>query len=177
VKGRSPGYHEQSRITATFVEIKTREAQEKAEYESMSYKIPICDRRGKYYPADGLIYDIGQDGSEGHIPVIDPTANTWHKIPEDVKQGKCDPEVSEKEHGKSTCFLTSKMLSMMRRDIDRKPGNALFTARIGAEAGIRATYYFSRYGSAYRPEIMREIEGMGHEVGYHYEVLGKAKSD
>jgi hypothetical protein len=24
---------------------------------------------------------------------------------------------------------------------------------------------------------MREIEGMGHEVGYHYEVLGKAKRD
>jgi hypothetical protein len=69
------------------------------------------------------------------------------------------------------------MLSMMRHDIDRKPENALFTARIEAGSGIRATYYFRRYGSAYRPEIMREIEGMGHEVGYHYEVLGKAKGD
>ncbi len=62
--------------------------------------------------------------------------------------------------------------AMMRHDIDRKPGNALFTARIEAESGIRATYYFRRYGSAFRPEIMREIEGMGHEVGYHYEVRG-----
>ncbi len=67
--------------------------------------------------------------------------------------------------------------AMMRHDIDRKPGNALFTARIEAESGIRATYYFRRYGSAFRPDIMREIEGMGHEVGYHYEVLGKAKGD
>jgi len=67
--------------------------------------------------------------------------------------------------------------AMMRHDIDRKPENALYTARVEAESGIRATYYFRRYGSAFRPGIMREIEGMGHEVGYHYEVLGKAKGD
>jgi len=66
---------------------------------------------------------------------------------------------------------------MMRHDIDRKPENALSTARIEAESGIRGTYYFRRYGNAFRPGIMREIEGMGHEVGYHYEVLGKAKGD
>jgi hypothetical protein len=67
--------------------------------------------------------------------------------------------------------------AMMHHDIDRKPGNALFTARIERECGIRAAYYFRRYGSAFRPEIMKEIEGMGHEVGYHYEVLGKTKGD
>jgi hypothetical protein len=67
--------------------------------------------------------------------------------------------------------------AMMRHDIDRKPENALFTARIEAEYRIRATYYFKRYRSAFRPDIMKEIEGMGHEVGYHYEVLGKAKGD
>ncbi len=38
--------------------------------------------------------------------------------------------------------------SMMRHDIDRKPENALSTARIEAESGIRAAYYFRRYGSA-----------------------------
>jgi hypothetical protein len=47
--------------------------------------------------------------------------------------------------------------AMMRHDIDRKPENALSTARIEAESGIRATYYFRRYGSAFRPDIMREI--------------------
>ena len=67
--------------------------------------------------------------------------------------------------------------ALMRHDIDRKSQNALFTARVEAGSGIRAAYYFRRYGSAYRPEIMKDIEGMGHEVGYHYEVLGKAKGD
>jgi hypothetical protein len=32
--------------------------------------------------------------------------------------------------------------AMMRHDIDRKPGNALSTARIETESGIRAAYYF-----------------------------------
>ncbi len=109
----------------TFLEVKTRKRQEETEDESMSNKMPICDRIGKYHPADGLINDIGQDGSKSHIPVIDPIPNTWHEIPQDVKQGKCYPEVSEKEHGKSTCFLTSKMLSVMLRGIDRKLENAL----------------------------------------------------
>ncbi len=64
--------------------------------------------------------------------------------------------------------------AMMRHDIDRKPMRVLNTARVERELGIRATYYFRMNGTVFRPGIMREIEGMGHEVGYHYEVLGKA---
>ncbi len=56
--------------------------------------------------------------------------------------------------------------AIMRHDIDRKPGNALNTARIERELGLRATYYFRMNSNVFRPEIMREIEGMGHEVGW-----------
>jgi hypothetical protein len=35
---------------------------------------------------------------------------------------------------------------MMLHDIDGKPEKALSTARIEAGSGIRATYYFRRYG-------------------------------
>jgi hypothetical protein len=49
----------------------------------------------------------------------------------------------------------------MRHDIDRKPRNALCTARGEGESGIRAMYYFRGQGSAFRPEIKKEIEGMG----------------
>jgi hypothetical protein len=59
----------------------------------------------------------------------------------------------------------------------RRPASALDTARVDGELGIRATYYFRMNGTVFRPEIMHEIEGMGHEVGYHYEVLGKANGD
>ena len=54
--------------------------------------------------------------------------------------------------------------AMMRHDIDRKPENALFTARVEA-SGIRATYYFRRYGSAFRPGIMKDRKGRGHGAG------------
>jgi len=51
--------------------------------------------------------------------------------------------------------------AMMRHDIDRKPGNALFSARVEGESGIRGTYFFRRYGSAFRPGIMKERKGRG----------------
>ena len=65
---------------------------------------------------------------------------------------------------------------ILRHDIDRKPSNALKMAELEQGLGISATYYF-RYPYTFRPEIIRKIHSMGHEVGYHYEVLSKAKGD
>ncbi len=66
---------------------------------------------------------------------------------------------------------------IMRHDIDRKPKNALNIAKIEQEFRIKATYYFRVNSNVFRPGIIQEIEDMGHEVGYHYEVLGKAKGN
>jgi hypothetical protein len=66
---------------------------------------------------------------------------------------------------------------IIRHDVDRKLMNSLRTARIEHELGIMSTYYFRMNDNVFRPEIIQEIEDMGHEVGYHYEVLGKAKGN
>ena len=66
---------------------------------------------------------------------------------------------------------------LMRHDVDRMPGHALETARIEHELGIRATYYFRATRSVFRPDIMRQISDMDHEIGYHYEVLSEANGD
>lgn len=66
---------------------------------------------------------------------------------------------------------------ILRHDVDRKPKRALRMARLENEAGIQSTYYFRLTREVFRPEIMQEIEKLGHEVGYHYEVLVKAKGD
>lgn len=66
---------------------------------------------------------------------------------------------------------------ILRHDIDRKPKNALTTAAIEHELGINATYYFRANSNVFIPKIMQEIEGMGHEVGYHYEVLSDLNGD
>ncbi len=60
---------------------------------------------------------------------------------------------------------------VMRHDVDRLPGNALKMARIEHGMGITATYYFRAVPVSWDEGIIREIAGMGHEVGYHYENL------
>jgi hypothetical protein len=66
-------------------------------------------------------------------------------------------------------------LVVLRHDIDRRPGNALQMAELEHELGIQSTYYF-RFPCTFKPEIIRKIQALGHEVGYHYEVLSKANS-
>ena len=65
---------------------------------------------------------------------------------------------------------------LLRHDVDRKPKNALRMAELERELGIHSTYYF-RHPYTFIPEIIRQIYSFGHEVGYHYEVLAKARGD
>ena len=60
---------------------------------------------------------------------------------------------------------------VMRHDVDRLPENALKMARIEHGMGIAASYYFRAVPVSWDEGIIREIAGMGHEVGYHYENL------
>lgn len=66
---------------------------------------------------------------------------------------------------------------VLRHDVDRKPENALDLARIEADVGVPSTYYFRAIEKTFKPDILREIEQLGHEVGYHYEDLDRAKGD
>lgn len=77
-----------------------------------------------------------------------------------------------------TEYFSSKHLpekfAIIRHDVDRMPGHSLETARIESELGIKATYYFRATKNVFKPEIIKEISNMGHEIGYHYEVLSEA---
>lgn len=66
---------------------------------------------------------------------------------------------------------------ILRHDVDRKPESALRMAELERDLGIASTYYFRMKKGVFKPEIIREIAGMGHEVGYHYEALDKAKGN
>ena len=67
---------------------------------------------------------------------------------------------------------------MMRHDIDRNPSKALETARIEQDYNIKATYYFRTINDKlFCPEIINEVKKMGHEIGYHYEVLNECKGN
>ncbi len=66
---------------------------------------------------------------------------------------------------------------ILRHDVDRMPGNALKTAESETEFNLKSTYYFRTNKAVFRKEIIEEIASLGHEIGYHYECMDKAKGD
>jgi len=67
-------------------------------------------------------------------------------------------------------------IAIMRHDVDRKIRNALLMAEREYNMGISSSYYF-RYPYTFKPDIINKIRDLGHEIGYHYEVLSKTKGD
>ena len=72
---------------------------------------------------------------------------------------------------------TPRKVVILRHDVDKKTENALKMAKIEHDFGIDTTYYFRAIKKVFKPDIMKEIAGLGHEIGYHYEVLVRAKGD
>jgi hypothetical protein len=64
-----------------------------------------------------------------------------------------------------------------RHDVDRKPENSLAMARLEAKYDIHTTYYFRTIEKTFKPKTIREIEELGHEIGYHYEDMDRADGD
>ncbi len=72
--------------------------------------------------------------------------------------------------------ITSDKFVIIRHDVDRWIKNAKIMAETEANLGIQSTYYF-RYPGTFHPNIIKFIFNLGHEVGYHYEVLSKNNGD
>jgi len=66
---------------------------------------------------------------------------------------------------------------VLRHDVDLLPKNSLRTARLEAEKGMRGIYYFRAVPESWNETIIREIAGLGHEIGYHYESLTTCNGD
>jgi len=66
---------------------------------------------------------------------------------------------------------------VMRHDVDELAWNALKMAQLENKLGIRATYFFRIVKQSNVPEVIKQIVGLGHEIGYHYEDLALAEGD
>ena len=66
---------------------------------------------------------------------------------------------------------------ILRHDVDRLPENSLVIAKLEHELGLVATYYFRAVPESWDEGVIREIAGLGHEVGYHYENLTTCGGD
>ena len=74
-------------------------------------------------------------------------------------------------------FDKSKPFILIRHDVDRRPKSSLDMAKIENGMGIKATYYFRTIPKTFKPEIIKEIASLGHEIGYHYESLAQTNGD
>jgi hypothetical protein len=66
---------------------------------------------------------------------------------------------------------------LLRHDVDARKLHSLKFAQIQHKQGIVGTYYFRMIPQSFDEEVVKEITGMGHEIGYHYEDMDFAKGD
>ena len=85
------------------------------------------------------------------------------------------PIITFKEYFSNPDEYLDKPFIILRHDVDRKPLNALKIALVEKELGIKSTYYFRFIPSVFKEEIINKISILGHEIGYHYETMAKAK--
>ena len=78
-------------------------------------------------------------------------------------------------------YLENKSVSgsviLIRHDVDENARFALDMAKVEANYGIKATYYFRTKKNVFVPAIIDSIASYHHEIGYHYETLDKVKGD
>lgn len=60
---------------------------------------------------------------------------------------------------------------VLRHDVDAKNLNSLQFAKIQAGQNIKGTYFFRIVPKSFDKNIIKEIEALGHEIGYHYETM------
>lgn len=75
------------------------------------------------------------------------------------------------------CLKPQTQTVMLRHDVDLRNWAALRLAKLELSMGINSTYYFRMTKQSYNPAIIREIAGLGHEIGYHYEDLTSSDGD
>ena len=66
---------------------------------------------------------------------------------------------------------------ILRHDVDKLPLNSLNFAKIEKDKGLNASYFFRSVPVSFKPSVIRAIQQMGHEIGYHYEVMDQTKGD
>jgi hypothetical protein len=98
----------------------------------------------------------------------DFTINTFHKLLATIKNHRYTFQTFAgflKEPAERAIIL--------RHDVDARKMNSLKTAQLENELGITGTYYFRMVPQSFDEEVIKQIAGLGHEIGYHYEDVSR----
>jgi len=66
---------------------------------------------------------------------------------------------------------------ILRHDVDKRILNSLEIALLEYDLGIKSSFYFRYKKKTFKKNIIKQIESLGHEIGYHYEVLSMTKGN
>lgn len=66
---------------------------------------------------------------------------------------------------------------ILRCDVERALDHHLVVARELAQQHMPATMYFHTRRACFDPDILKAIQDLGHEVGYHHECLDRCQGD
>ncbi len=66
---------------------------------------------------------------------------------------------------------------ILRHDVDLKAENSFATAKIEHSMDVQASYFFRVVAQSNKPEVIKAIADMGHEIGYHYEDMSICGGD
>jgi len=104
---------------------------------------------------------------------MDFTLNIYKKLLESLKQNGYSFFTFEE-------YCSGKAIGkfvILRHDVDLRAGHSVATARVEADLGIKASYYFRVVPESNQPDKIKKIVELGHEIGYHYEDLTLSKGN
>ena len=96
--------------------------------------------------------------------MLDFTQKKYHQLLKTFMDGGYQFITFEEYCKHKDCIENDKKTVILRHDVDLKAENSLEHS-----LGIKASYYFRIVEQSNKPEIIKSIAAMGHEIGYHYE--------
>ena len=66
---------------------------------------------------------------------------------------------------------------IIRHDVDLDPLQQVKFAELENRSGIKSSYYFRHTEEILNVDVIDHILSLGHEIGYHYETMTKARGD
>lgn len=105
---------------------------------------------------------------------LDFTLKKYEELCEAIFKSPYIPLTFEQFFSNSTI---PKKCILIRHDVDRDIQKSLTMAQIEHRFNIVSTYYCRKTERVFKPEYFKKIANLGHEIGYHYETLDKAKGD
>ncbi len=95
------------------------------------------------------------------------------------KEGLLEGVVASREVTKISDWIKNPVSNavVLRHDVDRHFANAVHLARAEAEFGVASVYYFRCNRMRFPEAEVEAVRDLGHEVGYHYEVLSKTNGN